>query len=852
MVNGKVLVPLSFFGRIDVKIQTVPAVAAWRRHEFTFEAPCDNDSAALRVYIQGEEPGNVWIDQLSVTEENSGGPHIQHIDFSGAGAALPPGCKLFTLDSPRTAAEWSYDKEMTTSGKQSLAIKVIKNPDGNTDYYESRLYFEVGRLAMKAGRRYRVAFDLASSRDRYVSFDVLDPGSGKSYLREEDSLFIQQVKLAASHGIHIHHLNLGSVPFLTKDEASTYSSVDRAFAAARQADPKGVFILRFGVIPSPYTGWYQQYPNEQMYPEKGDAFPMVEPCSQAWLAQLEPALGAYIKHIESKWGDCVLLYHPCAYNGGEWNYPGRNEQHDFGFSPAVTEGFRRWLETRYTSIAKLNIAWHKSFAGFAEISIPTFEERQAPTDGEFLHPAKARPLIDFFEFRNDSMAHAIERTGDIIKRASVLNRPVMFFYGYTFEINSSVVEGGHAKWSSLLSSSNADAFCAPTAYFGRNPGEAAYFHAPVDSVAQHGKFWQNEDDVHTSIIPGEKNAWIPKDLEQTMDGHVRNFAHLYVRRMGCWYMDLLGNGWLNDDKLWENIGKLKAFWEKRKDLPCTFAPEIAIIADERSAYYLPFFKNKVPYVDNGSIDGPLLSNLRGAFGRIGAPVGYYLLDDFLAGRVDAKLYVFTNAFALNSQQRSLIHTFLAKRHATALWFYAPGYVDTGKQELSSEAIGDLVGMTVRRQATPVKDMMIRAPRSGASWFAGPFGSGYDKLRDQWYIEPAGVTPLAMYQDAPDKIAAALTEKNAFTSIYVAGLSLPLDFARAIAKHAGVWIYCDSGDTIEADHNLIMIHAASDGEKIIRLKAPAATSDALTGEPISDGSEIHLEMKQGQTRLLWRQ
>ena len=200
----------------------------------------------------------------------------------------------------------------------------------------------------------------------------------------------------------------------------------------------------------------------------------------------------------------------------------------------MTEGFRRWLETRYTSIAKLNIAWHKSFTAFAEISIPTFEERQAPTAGEFLHPAKARPLIDFFEFRNDSMAHAIERTGDIIKRASVLNRPVMFFYGYTFEINSSVVEGGHANGVRYLAPPTPTPSARRRPILGATPGEAAYFHAPVDSVAQHGKFWQNEDDVHTSIIPGEKNAWIPKDLDATTDGHVRNFAHLYVRRMGCW------------------------------------------------------------------------------------------------------------------------------------------------------------------------------------------------------------------------------------------------------------------------------------------------------------------------------
>lgn len=846
MVNGKIVVPMSFFGRIDIVMRTVSAGSKWQRHEFSFTADDDLESAVLRMYVQGTSPGNVWLDNLTVTDAETGEQAITYGNFENDTLASSQ-CSVFTYAPSGTEAKMVIDDVQKIAGSRSLALTVIKNPDGDTGWFQTRLYLQCAGIRTKKGRRYRVAFDLASDKDRYVSFDVQDANTQKSYMREEDSLFIDQVKLAAREGIHIHHLSLASVPFTSKEVEHAYKSIDRAFAAARAADPKGMFILRFGVLPDPYAGWYQAHPTEQMFNEKGEPLLMAEPCSEQWLAELQTTLTSYIKYIESKWGDYVLIYHPSAYSGAEWNYPGRNEHADFGFSPAVTSGFRRWLRAKYTSVGKLNITWQKQFRTFEEVTIPSYATRHTPTNGEFLHPVIARPLIDFYNFRNDSMAYAIERCGRIIKNASVLKRPVMFFYGYTFEINSSLVEGGHAKWNTLLKSPNADVYCAPTAYYGRPPGQSAYFHSPVDSVALHGKLWQNEDDVSTYLVPGERSVWTPATLEQTVDGHIRNFAHLYVRRMGCWYMDLLGNGWLDDPALWQNIGKLKAFWEQKKELPCTYAPEIALIADERSAFYLP-------YVADGSataVGVSLLSNLRGSFGPIGAPVGYYLIDDFLANKVKAKLYVFMNALALNADQRLRINKILSSRKATALWFYAPGYVDTGTQQLSTNGISMLTGMSVYAMAQPVKDTLVKPAGSHLNWFTSPFGSNQQDLKSQWYIGSKGVTPLAVYQQAPDKVGAAMIKTDGYTSIFIAGLGISTELARNIARNAGVWIYCESGDTVVADANLIMLHAATDGTKTIRLQKSAQVSDCLSGEVVGTGTEIHLDMKRTQTRLLWR-
>ncbi len=69
------------------------------------------------------------------------------------------------------------------------------------------------------------------------------------------------------------------------------------------------------------------------------------------------------------------------------------------------------------------------------------------------------------------------------------------------------------------------------------------------------------------------------------------------------------------------------------------------------------------------------------------PTGQYLLDDVIAGKVQAKLYVFLNAWSLSATQRdNLLH---ATRGSVRVWCYAPGYFDEG--HVSQEAMQQLTG-----------------------------------------------------------------------------------------------------------------------------------------------------------------
>jgi hypothetical protein len=57
-------------------------------------------------------------------------------------------------------------------------------------------------------------------------------------------------------------------------------------------------------------------------------------------------------------------------------------------------------------------------------------------------------------------------------------------------------------------------------------------------------------------------------------------------------------------------------------------------------------------------------------GRVGAPFGQYLLDDVLAGRVEAKLYVLLNPWDLDEAGRT--HLRAQTRGAALVWCFPPG------------------------------------------------------------------------------------------------------------------------------------------------------------------------------------
>src|SRR5208337_3667654 len=134
------------------------------------------------------------------------------------------------------------------------------------------------------------------------------------------------------------------------------------------------------------------------------------------------------------------------------------------------------------------------------------------------------------------------------------------------------------------------------------------------------------------------------DLPQTRQVMRRNTAQAAIRGFGTWWMDLPAQGWFNDAGIWEEMALLRPVDAAMLERRGPFAPEIAAIVDEDSMCHLPG--------GSAAFASDLIHDARAALGRCGAPYGQYLLDDFLVGRVPAKLQVFLSAWALAPGKRA--------------------------------------------------------------------------------------------------------------------------------------------------------------------------------------------------------
>ena len=134
-----------------------------------------------------------------------------------------------------------------------------------------------------------------------------------------------------------------------------------------------------------------------------------------------------------------------------------------------------------------------------------------------------------------------------------------------------------------------------------------------------------------------------KTIEDTNAQLLRNTAQCALRNFGTWWMDLGATGWFDDPRMWAEMARLKALDEPLLQNPRPFRPEVAAVIDERSMLRVAAGGHVVTV--------PGVYEVRRPLGRMGAPYGQYLLDDVLAGKVPAKLYVLLTAWCLSPEQR---------------------------------------------------------------------------------------------------------------------------------------------------------------------------------------------------------
>ncbi len=257
------------------------------------------------------------------------------------------------------------------------------------------------------------------------------------------------------------------------------------------------------------------------------------------------------------------------------------------------------------------------------------------------------------------------------------------FYGYLMELAwnagffaenvdspyGTTQRSGHLGLNKVLHAPQVDFLVSPYSYGFRGIGGYGAAMPPSESMRRHGKLFIFEDDTRTHLAPpdaGFGRAASPDDSEAILK---RNFAEVVTRGYGIWW---LGNPGHIDPVRAPAFGPLLARFQELGTFALSLdrAPsaEIAMLVDDESYYYESL---------RSDLDLALISQQRlWGIPRLGAPTDTYLLQDLIDGNLPPyKLYILLNAFHLDEARRAALLRQLKRDGRTALWLYAPGYID---------------------------------------------------------------------------------------------------------------------------------------------------------------------------------
>lgn len=659
-------------------------------------------------------------------------------------------------------------------------------------------------------------------------------GSAPDERRAETVL--EEIRRAADAGIHLHSV---LVDFEVARESAETAVAFAAYmlSAIVQADPEAKLLFRI-VFGAP-KGWESKY-SAAVYSTYAGRLAEPSICDDEFWGEARDLLVEFVRRIRSlPNADSVIGVH---LDRGEWFMP---EGTGYDNSPAATVAFRDWLKTRYVNdLVAFRAAWFDGSVSFASVSIP---EYRPPTENEMFIRLnrRERRWVDYHLFLSDATFSRISDLAYAAKSASEGRLLVGVNYGYTFEWSHPA--SGHLSLGKLLRSREIDFIAGPPSYRSREPGGAAPFPCPIDSLTLNGKLYLSEEDFKTAIRehrePDDYNPVIrtPQALESI---HWRGTGSALAHGSGVMWMDLWGNGWLNTQTIWERGAQARECLTTRMAAPLA-EPEVAIFIDERALAYL---------VDQKSF-ALLVQNVRESALRSGLSAGFYLLSD-LAHREnfpECKLYVFVNAWDIRPEHRQAIKNRLQKDGKTLFWLYCAGMFDNGREAL--ERAREITGIAIKpqpfhsRSGTTV--MNRRHPLSEA--FAGQGLIGGTHIDPSYFAIPENAIVLGEYSQSglPSFVIRSFDEDpdpaKHWKSVFLGEPYVTPSLLRALGQVAGCHIWNYHEDVVHVRPPFLSIHTTGSGPRSVALPRNWEAYNLLTNEwETEDKNHIRFQALDGAT------
>ena len=802
------------------------------RYSFVFTAHQDSAGRGTLHFRFGASPGHCWLDDVLIEEADTGRAILGPCTFEEGQTDFDTNWDYWPKGVDNTVAGIGVAE---VGEGRALRVRLARPAKGK--WPDFHIYTRP-TLDLTGGKRYRVSFRGWADTDRKWTLGCYVPGTPFVALMHVPGAFESQIRLAADVGVNVVSFSL-PMPWPKPGEKLDWRPTDRRCSIVLAANPNALLLPRIGMEPPAW--WKKAWPDHVMHWEDGPRRRGVAVASQVYRVEAAARLRAVIEHLEAMYPERMAGYHPAGHNTGEWFYQDTWQGQFDGYSPVTKAAWRDWLRRRYGTVLALRAAWGNPGATFAAATVPSPERRRAAPAGVLRDPATERDIMDFDLFRQEAMADCVCALARAVRSASRGRKLSVLFFGYVFEfaaIGRGPGASGHYGLRRVLDCPDIDILCSPISYVDRGLGQSAPSMTATESVALAGKLWLNEDDTATYLSSGTFPGHRQKvaTLADTNSQLLRNVGQAACRNLATWWMDLGATGWFDDPGMWAEMKRLEAIDLPLLKHPAPFRPEVALVNDARSMCRVA--------TGGASVTRPLIYESRGAAARMGAAFGQYLLDDVLSGRVDAKLFVFLNAWTLTAGERSVLHKRL--RGKTALWCYAPGYHD-----------GDTVSLAAMRQLTGQELVPFAAPQlpratpTEAGLAAGlePGAFGGDKpVRPLFHVPgtPADRT-LARYPNGEAAVTWAGIDGGG--SIFCGAPRLTPGLLRFAAKRAGVHLWTEDGCVLYTHGPFIVLHGTGPDPVQFDTGTTATVIDALTGKTLGRGPKLTIPLGFGQTRIL---
>ena len=405
---------------------------------------------------------------------------------------------------------------------------------------------------------------------------------------------------------------------------------------------------------------------------KDSVFAFQSFASKKWLHDAKVALGLMIEHLEERYGDRMIGYHVEYGKCGETHFWGSSADH----SKVNKKAFYDFCIKKYGSAGKLSAAWGTENITPENIKIPENAERykKGPELDSFFHMGEENIIYrDYNEYRK---ALSLEIVNTLCKEAKEKSggKLVGLFHGYI--VHDGADYHGHTDIEELLNGEYVDYMTAPKFYYRCEYGEPCGSHCPPMSLKRKNKVWIEEIDTRTHmpamgkfttgpVIPPIGHA---NNMDETRWVLWREFARCEMSGAVCWYMDL-GGGWFDDEDILKEMTKINDMRHTLSKMKRESVSEILVVVDE---------ENQIMTTQDHGFHVRALQDTICETAMTGAP--YDMCRQKELAEMDLakyKLVIFLNAFLMSYEDFSKLK-FSENTHF--IWNYAPGHIkgDTTK------------------------------------------------------------------------------------------------------------------------------------------------------------------------------